>query len=424
MADLIAYYSRKDIQKELVKIAKNREVSVMYGKDSFGKRPDVLLYENDVLELVKNKATSFHVSEERWKDPLRLQSGMLQRQLDDLRIGWDLVLDIDCKFIEYSKQAAILLVEALKFNDIKDISVKFSGGTGFHIAVPYEAFPEKVHETFIKDWFPEGARIIAGYLKYLLKEPLSEKILSLSKIQEIAKSLNKPQEELMEKEIFNPYSILEIDTVLISSRHMFRMPYSINEKTSLVSLPVKLDQINNFQPSHAKMQNIEVENSFLDFKEVTQAPQLFIQAFDWHKQETKQDVKLFKKTYEPSLKVAAKPDFFPPCIKNILSGLKEDGRKRSVFLLINFLRSVSWSVEDIQKLLLKWNQKNYEPLREGYILSQISWAKKQKQIMLPPNCANNNYYNNLRVCKQTHFCKNLKNPVNYVMRRMRFAKRK
>ena len=126
MANLIAYYSRKDIQKELVKIAKNREISVMYSKDSFGKRPDVLLYENDVLELAKSGATSFHASEERWNDPLRLKSGMLQRQLDDLRIGWDLVLDIDCKFIEYSKQAAILLVEALKFNDIKNKPVLFS----------------------------------------------------------------------------------------------------------------------------------------------------------------------------------------------------------------------------------------------------------------------------------------------------------
>jgi len=424
MADFIQFYSRKDIQKELVKFAKNREVSVMYGVGQFGKRPDVLQYENDILELAKSGATSFHASEERWKDPLRLQPGMLQRQLDDLRIGWDLIIDIDCKFLEYTKQAALLLVEALQYNDLKNISVKFSGGTGFHIAVPYEAFPEKIHNTLIKDWFPEGARIIASYLKYLLKEPLSERILSLSKLQEISKALNKPQEELTEDGRFNPYSLLEIDTILISSRHMIRMPYSINEKTSLVSLPLKLNQIKNFQPSQAKIKNIEVETSFLEHKEITQAPQLFIQSFDWFRQTAKPEISLTKRTYEPALKIAAKPEYFPPCIQNILKGLKEDGRKRSVFMLINFLKSVSWPIEDIQTLLLKWNPKNYEPLREGYILSQINWHKKQKQIVLPPNCDNKNYYANLRVCNQTHFCKNLKNPVNYVMRRMRFAKKK
>lgn len=423
MADLIKYYSRKDIQKELVKIAKNREISVMYGKGNFGKRPDILMYENDILELAKTGVTSFHASEERWKDPLRLKSGMLQRQLDDLRIGWDLVLDIDCKFLEYSKQAAMLLVEALQFSDLKTISVKFSGGTGMHIAIPFEAFPEKIHETLIKDWFPEGARIIASYLKYLLKEPLSKQILSLNTIQEISKNLEKPKEELEEKGIFNPYSLLDIDTVLISSRHMFRMPYSVNEKTSLVSIPIKIDQIKNFKPSQAKIKNVEVETSFLDFKDVIQAPQLFIQAFDWNRHTNKQGIS-FSKTYEPALKIAAKQDFFPPCIQSILKGMKEDGRKRAVFILINFLKSVAWPIEDIEKLLLTWNKKNYEALRDGYIISQINWHKKQSQTILPPNCDNKNYYSNLRVCKQTHFCKNLKNPVNYVTRKMRFAKEK
>lgn len=421
MSDLVAYYSRRDIQKELVKFAKNREVTVRY-KDQFGKRPDILQYENDVLELAKSGATSFHASEEKWKDPLRLVSGMPQRQLDDLRIGWDTILDIDCKFLEYSKQAALLLIEALKFNDVKNISVKFSGGTGMHIGIPFEAFPEKIHNILIKDWFPEGPRIIAAYLKNLIKEPLSERILSLSTLQEISKALNKPQEELKEKDNFNPYSVLEIDTILISSRHMIRIPYSLNEKTNLVSLPLKLNQIKDFKPLQAKMKNVEVENSFFEFKEYVQAPQLFIQAFDWHKQTTKHNVS-FQKTYEPSFKIAAKEDYFPPCIQNILNGLKEDGRKRSIFILINFLKSVSWSIEDIQKLLLKWNKKNYEPLRDGYILSQINWHKKQNEIILPPNCDNKSYYTNLRVCKPTNFCKNLKNPVNYVTRKLRFLKK-
>ena len=155
MSKIIDYYSRKDIQKEIVKAAKDREVSVMYGKGSFGKRPDILQYESDILELVKQGATSFHSSEERWRDPLQLKPGMTKRQLDDLRSGWDFIIDIDCKFIEYSKQTADLLVQALKFNGVKNITTKFSGGTGIHVAVPFESFPENVHSQKVKYLFPK-----------------------------------------------------------------------------------------------------------------------------------------------------------------------------------------------------------------------------------------------------------------------------
>ena len=121
MNDILKFYSRRDIQKEILRITKDREITVCF-KDNFGKRPDIIQYGSDIEELAKQGATSFHFSVERWKNPLDLKAGLTRRQLDDMRIGFDLLIDIDSKFLEYSKITAHLVVEALKFNDVKNIS--------------------------------------------------------------------------------------------------------------------------------------------------------------------------------------------------------------------------------------------------------------------------------------------------------------
>ena len=81
---ILKFYARKDIQEEIAKLAKNRELAVRYSNGSFGKRPDVLQYPSDVLELARQGVSSFHFSEERWSDPLQLRSGMSKKHLDDL----------------------------------------------------------------------------------------------------------------------------------------------------------------------------------------------------------------------------------------------------------------------------------------------------------------------------------------------------
>ncbi|MCJ7816918.1 MAG: hypothetical protein MUP55_03610, partial [Candidatus Aenigmarchaeota archaeon] len=115
-------------------------------------------------------------------------------------------------------------------------------------------------------------------------------------------------------------------------------------------------------------------------------------------------------------------ELFPPCMKNILEGLP-DGRKRSVFILSTFLRSVKWGWADIEKLIFEWNQKNKPPLKENYIRGQIRWHKMQKRDILPPGCMNTGWYESFGVCKPDNYCggpaKTVKNPVNYPWRRMR-----
>ncbi|MFH1510470.1 MAG: hypothetical protein ABIF10_02165, partial [Candidatus Woesearchaeota archaeon] len=103
---LLLYYKRKEIQEKILENSIGREVAVRYN-DNFGKRPDCLQYPKDVIEFAKRGATSFHVSEEHWKNVQALSPMLRKDELDELRTGWDLVLDIDCKVLEYSREAAI-----------------------------------------------------------------------------------------------------------------------------------------------------------------------------------------------------------------------------------------------------------------------------------------------------------------------------
>jgi C-terminal processing protease CtpA/Prc len=89
----LSHYKRADIQEEILANAQDREVAAKFN-DNFGKRPDVLRHASDILEMAKQGATSFHASEEIWKNPLQLDTSMRRQELDNLRTGWDLVIDI------------------------------------------------------------------------------------------------------------------------------------------------------------------------------------------------------------------------------------------------------------------------------------------------------------------------------------------
>ena len=417
--DLLDFYSRNDIQEEVLRLSKDREVAVRFGDKGFGKRPDILQFKGDIVELVKQGVTSFHFSEERWENPLNLQPGMTRKQLDLLRKGWDLVIDVDGPF-EYSRVLSLLVVDALKFNDVENISIKFSGNKGFHICVPFETFPENIHNIKIKFWFPDGPRIIAGYLKELLKEHFSERLLKEG-IEKIAEKSGKGISELNDGKKFDPYKVADIDTILISSRHMFRAPYSYHEKSGLISVPFDVNKLKSFDKEDAKIENVKIHN-FLDFEKEGSASNLLIKAFDWSAQMKKKNLfyDLEKKDVEydtPTVAIGEK--YFPPCILKILEGGLEDGKKRSLFVLINFLRSSGWGIEEIKKRIIEWNKTHPGPLRDNYVVGQINWHKRQKESILPPNCGNPAYYKDLRFCIPNNVCKRYKNPVTYTLRRFR-----
>ncbi len=415
-SEIFRYYKREDIKREIVRVAKDREVVPLLMTGEFGSRPQTIFFAKDYDEIVKEGVASLHLSIERWENPSLLRSEMKKKELDELRIGWDLLIDVDSKNLEFSRICSQLVIEALELHGIRSISVKFSGRNGFHLAVPYETFPKVIGGREVKNLFPEAPRVIASYLKEMIRKNLAEEILKKFSMDEVVELSGVSREELIDEEIgLNPYKVVDIDPVAISSRHLFRAPFSLHEKTWLVSLPIRKEDLKKFSREDAKVENLEFRAKFLDLEKVreNEAKELFIQAFDWFSRrriEEEVSRQIGEKFQIP--KKAVPKELFPPCIKSILRGLS-DGRKRSVFILINFLKLLGYDWDSIEKILKEWNQRNVEPLKERYIETQLRWHKKLKEVYIPPNCDNENYYRSIGVCFPDEICKKIKNPLTY-----------
>ncbi|MBW2965494.1 hypothetical protein KY342_00150 [Candidatus Woesearchaeota archaeon] len=420
---ILLHYKRKDIQEEMILHSKNKEVVGSYQGEGYAKRPDVLKYPGDVLELAKQGITSFHASEELWSNALQLDPLLKKQEMEALRIGWDLVIDIDCHHWEYSKLIADLIVKALKHHNIEAVSCKFSGNKGFHIGVPFEAFPKSIAGENVSKRFPEDIREIAMYLKHMIKNVFLKKIWEIEKgdINKIARNLKKEVKDIVNGKRLDAEKMIDIDTILISSRHLYRMPYSLHEKSGLASIPVDPDKIMEFEKEMAMPEKVVINPRlrFLDRGNVrkNQAKELFDRAIaERVNRESRLEFQK-KEVKEVDIPTEAIPEqFFPPCIHNILKGIT-DGKKRSLFILTNFLVSVGWGYDKIEEILKKWNKKNEEPLREVLLVGQIRYHKQQKKKILPPNCQNQMYYKDFGVCKPDSLCSRIKNPVNYARRK-------
>ena len=422
---LLKYYKRKEIEDALVDHARDKEIGVRFG-DSFGKRPDTLTYPREILELALKNATSFHASEERWSNPLALDSALPKKELDTLRIGWDLVLDIDCKIFEYSRICADLIVKFLRYCEVKDLSVKFSGNKGFHIGVPFEAFPQEVGGIATKMLFPEAAKKIAYYVKEHIADELGRRIMIMedNDFSAVKEKVHLPAEEIIRYTQKKDGSkvgklqvdkFLEIDTILISSRHLYRMPYSLHEKSGLVSLPIAPDQVMQFEKEMAKPELVVPHYRFLEQNvQGESGRRLLVQALDYQvKFEEPREKKKEREYDELVIQSPIKEDFFPPCMKLILQGLA-DGKKRAIFCMSGFLGKLGWNKEQIEEFLHAWNtEKNQPPLREVYLKGQLQHLKPGER--LPPNCDNEAYYLGLGVCRPDSLCKKIRNPVNYTL---------
>lgn len=395
------YYSRKDVQKAIFEFCQHRETVPSFMMESFGKRPDSFQYQGDIFELVKKGATSFHCSEELWKDPLQLSTGMNETQLNELRKGWDFLIDIDSKYLDYAKIMAELIVKVFRFHGVKNIGVKFSGSKGFHLLVPWKAFPKKVGEMKTLDMFPQWPRIILKYLSAQIKEPLIDVVSNLLKQSKYIKDFEAPKEVMP-------------DLILVSPRHLFRAPYSLHEKTALASIVVNPLEVKDFDIKDADPMKAKIKNFMPDARE-NEAKELLIQSLDWYKQHQKQTNKdqQVKRDFKPIKLDKLSDKNFPPCVKNILKGLA-DGQHRALFALINLFRSVGMDKDELEKRIYNWNKQNRPPIKQGYIKNQLDWNFKRKSLM-PSNCKE--FYQGIGVCQPDSFCKLIKNPVNYVIRK-------
>lgn len=420
------WYSRESVLKALAEVARNREVVVVYRDGSFGKRPDVIQYPQDVLADVAEGAVAFHGSVERWQQPMKLDVGMSKADLDNLRSGWDVFIDIDIDDFEIAKIAARHMLDALKDHGLSNYSIKFTGGSSFHIGVPFEALPENINTQPTSLQYPDILQKIIEYLKWYVRDNLKESLLEIGP-QEISKRIGKPMEQFVENNEINPFKIMTVD--IFGSRHLFRLPYSLHEKTMLVSLPIKPENLEKFEKEQAMVEKVKVDERFLVPKvSLHDADALIIEALDWsskHSAEPKEEIP--KPLRMRKMRVISE-EYFPPCIKIILQGLA-DGKKRSMFILINYLRNVGWDLAKIESKLFEWNEKNTPPIRTNYLRTQMRWHFRQERNLLPPNCENEMFYINMGVCKPDATCTGgtdkivIKNPVNYPYKKLNFGKK-
>ena len=428
LKQILDYYSREDIQQAILKVAKDREVAGVFRNGSFSNRPNTLMYPQDIISMVRQGVIEFHCSLERWKHPMALKPD----NYDDLRKGWDLVLDLDCNVFEHGRAAAKVFSDALEKHGIKGYSVKFTESRGFHIGVPGETMSKDSQG--LEKQYPDIARSMAAYLRDFARDSLERALLKeIGTPEKIAEQMGVPLKSLVGgskgDELFDPYVVVDVDPVLISPRHLFRMPYSLHRGSGLASMPLKPSDIMSFERDMAKPEKIRTDTGFLDNGEEGESQALLIEAMDW-KAIRKPEKEGRPKAPPARPGAAIRQEFFPPCIKNILSGLS-DGKKRSLFVLTNFLSTAGWSMQEIEKLIMEWNQRNSPPLRESYIRTHMRWHQARKrageQNVPPPGCNKEGYYISVGVCRPDNVCgggaKTIKNPINYAMKRSGAGKR-
>jgi hypothetical protein len=135
--------------------------------------------------------------------------------------GADLVFDIDVKgnYREAFREGRRIIDFLDSYN--APYRIKFSGGSGPHIIIPYEAFPESL----------SSGRFDRAY------KLLFQIVSSRSKAG-------------------------HIDGSFTSTGHFFRIPYSLNENTGLASLPLSREQYDDFTPSMAEVPSVQVDDEW------------------------------------------------------------------------------------------------------------------------------------------------------------------
>lgn len=408
--EVLRYYSREDIQNVILGFSKDREVVGSIRDGSYLNRPDTLLYPKDILERVKKGVVAFHCSVERWFNPMQISTNMTQKEMENLRKGFDFIIDIDSKLkLEHAAVAAEVVYNFLKELGVNS-TIKFSGSRGFHIGIASEAFPEVIDYEKTSSKYPELPQTLAEFVKESVRERILEELISLEGgVASLVQCLPSISE-------LSPYAFIEIERGW-GNRHLFRMPYSLHPKHWLVSMPMKVENLKQFNMDDAKPEKVKTNVEFLTNKE-GEATELLLRALDWKSKQPKEVIK--EVIIKPKSTTPVPAEYFPPCMKLVMNGLK-DGKKRSLFSLITFLRNMNWSQEEIEKAIKEWNDKNESRLTERFVKTQLKWHFRQSRKLMSANCSSELFYDNIGICKPDSVCgqKNIKNPVNYPFRLMK-----
>ena len=109
--DVVAYYSQDFVADSILSAAKDREAVGVFSNGMYDKRPNIIQYKSDLLNMIKSGVSSVHLSVEHWTFPMHLSA----ENYDHLRKGFDIIIDIDSKFtLNESKITAMLICNLLE----------------------------------------------------------------------------------------------------------------------------------------------------------------------------------------------------------------------------------------------------------------------------------------------------------------------
>jgi hypothetical protein len=202
------YYSRPEIQRAIFEYAKGRKITVLRHFRTLYpeiKEPEDILYISLYHAERSNLWPSLH--------------GQISRKLENEEQVCDFVIEIDYKRSwEACFRATRPIIEMFLDFGIH-ACVKFSGHCSAHVIIPGELFPADKKSPHIR----------------------SQLMQFVSKIVKHAEKL---------------------DRSFTSSAHFLRLAYSINEKTGLVSLPIKLEEFDYFSWQEARLEEVKVVDNW------------------------------------------------------------------------------------------------------------------------------------------------------------------
>ena len=217
---IVSYYSRKDVQQAMYQYARGRKISVLrYFRPMFHgselRKPD------DILPIMM-----FYSQEPKLWPSIH---GTVSRHDGGGRTVCDLVVEVDFK---KSRERSFSLARPLikLFQDLGvEFRVKFSGNASPHIIIPAEAFPK--------------GRRKAGSCRNLYGKLL----------------------EFLRKQIKQPNTL---DGSFRNPGHFLRMPYSLNENTGLVSVPIRAEDYDRFSWKMAYPESVVVLEDWWSIPEI------------------------------------------------------------------------------------------------------------------------------------------------------------
>lgn len=229
-----AWYNNPEVLYNIITIAKDREICFLPKKVGEGTYPVRNVFANYMKFLASNfhafkfyeRPYNIYYSLARYRgirlfsfNPMtrKEQSDAWNKEAVGLIEGYDFGLDFDSEGLHDWRSA---WDDAKKVKEVFDrykvpYSIKWSGGKGFHIRIPYTVLPK--------------SKVITSKVD----EPESLFIF-----------LKSVAELMVEK-----YGLPTLDLGIFDPRRVWKMDYSLTVETGLVVLPLSDEQFETFQPS-------------------------------------------------------------------------------------------------------------------------------------------------------------------------------